>query len=94
MSEVRHSDAVFEYRCLVGHRYSARDLLAAHSEAQEKALWSAVVALEKAANLAKVVAPQFSEPVAQRLLEQGDRRLKQASEIRALLQRLDAFQPE
>jgi two-component system, chemotaxis family, protein-glutamate methylesterase/glutaminase len=93
VSEVRH-ESVFEYRCLVGHRYSTRNLLAAHSEAQEKALWSAVVALEEAANIANEVAPQFPEDAAARLRAQGDKRLKQASEIRALLQDLEPFRPE
>ena len=85
---------MYEYRCLVGHRYSTRTLLAAHSEAQEKALWSAVVALEEAANIVNVVAPQFSDEAAARLRAQGDKRLKQASEIRAILQDLDPFHPD
>ena len=93
MTEVR-LDAVFEYRCLVGHRYSTRTLLAAHSEAQEKALWSAVVALEEAANIADEVAPQFTDDSAARLRAQGDKRLKQASAIRALLQDLEPFHPD
>jgi hypothetical protein len=91
---LRHADAVYEYRCLVGHRYSTRNLLAAHSEAQEKALWSAVVALEEAANIARELAPRFSEEAAARLRLQGENRLKQASEIRAILQQLEPFQPE
>jgi two-component system chemotaxis response regulator CheB len=85
---------VYEYRCLVGHRYSTRTLLAAHSEAQEKALWSAVVALEEAANIANEVAPQFGDEAAERLRAQGQKRLKQASEIRALLQDLEPFRAE
>lgn len=93
MTELRH-DCVYEYRCLVGHRYSTRTLLAAHSEAQEKALWSAVVALEEAANIANEVAPQFPDDAAARLRAQGDKRLKQASAIRALLQDLEPFHPE
>ena len=90
---MRH-ESVFEYRCLVGHRYSTRTLLAAHSEAQEKALWSAVVSLEEAANIANEVAPQFPDDAGARLRAQGDKRLKQASEIRALLQDLEPFHPE
>jgi hypothetical protein len=78
----------------VGHRYSTRTLLAAHSEAQEKALWSAAVALEEAANIANEVAPQFAEDAGARLRAQGDKRLKQALEIRALLQDLEPFHPE
>jgi two-component system chemotaxis response regulator CheB len=94
MTELRHDDGVFEYRCLVGHRYSPRTLLAAHSEAQEKALWAAVVALEEAANLAREVSPRFNEEVAGRLRAQGDKRLKQAAEIRGVLQDLEPFQTE
>ena len=68
LTEIRHDD-ISEYRCLVGHRYSARGVLQAHSEAQEKALWAAVVALEEAANLARAVSDQFpAEPVNQRCL--------------------------
>jgi two-component system chemotaxis response regulator CheB len=93
LSEVRH-DCVYEYRCLVGHRYSTRTLLAAHSETQEKALWSAVVALEEAANIAREVAPQFGQYAAERLLAQGEQRLKQAAQIRALLQTLEPFRPD
>jgi len=93
MTEVRH-DAVYEYRCLVGHRFSTRTMLAAHSEAQEKALWSAVVALEEAANILNAVAPQFDEKAGARLRAQVDKRLKQASTIRAILQDLEPFHPE
>ena len=87
-------DSVYEYRCLVGHRFSTRTLLAAHSEAQEVALWAAVVALEEAANIANAVAPQFSDDVAARLRAQGQKRLKQGGAIRGLLDNLEPFQPD
>ena len=46
-----------EFRCLVGHMYSARTLLQAHYETQERTLWSAVVVLEEATQLINAVAP-------------------------------------
>ena len=83
-----------EYSCLVGHRYSARALLLAHSETQEKSLWAAVVALEEAANLVQQTASDFPEEVAKRLQEQAARKLQQAAEIRRILAQLEPFQTE
>jgi two-component system chemotaxis response regulator CheB len=77
-----------EFVCLVGHRYSARALLEAHSEAQEKALWSAVVALEETENIAWAVAAEFTPEVAERLREQAATRVKEAVLLREVIQRL------
>ena len=81
-----------EYSCLVGHRYSARGLLQAHSEAQEKSLWAAVVALEEAANLVREVARDFPLEVAARLQEQAAKKVDQAAAIRGILQELESFE--
>jgi len=81
-----------EYSCLVGHRYSARALLQAHSETQEKSLWSAVVALEEAANLVRETAEEFPDGVADRLREQAAKKLAQAKEIRRVLEHLEPFE--
>ena len=80
-----------EYSCLVGHRYSARGLLQAHSETQEKSLWAAVVALEEAGNLVREVADDFPDGVAVRLQEQVAKKMDQAAAIRRILQELDSF---
>jgi two-component system, chemotaxis family, protein-glutamate methylesterase/glutaminase len=80
-----------EYRCLVGHAYSPRSVLQAHSEAQEKALWAAVVALEEAANLARIVAPQFAQPIPEKLEAQAVQKLQQAAEVRGVLEHLEPF---
>jgi len=90
LTELRH-EGIYEYRCLVGHRYSAPALLAAHSETQERALWSAVLALEESAVIARELAPQFSEAVGAKLIEQAQGRLQQASDIRAILLNLEPF---
>ena len=93
LSELRNG-AISEYTCLVGHRYSPRALLTAHSEAQEKALWAAVVALEEAVNIVNRLAPQLSEEVAARLRAQVDQRIAVAVEIRNMLSRLEPFATE
>jgi two-component system chemotaxis response regulator CheB len=93
LSELRDG-AFAEYSCLVGHRYSPRALLAAHSEAQEKALWAAVVALEESANLAHRLAPRFKEETGNRLREQGNRRVEKAAIIREIASGLEPFVTE
>jgi two-component system, chemotaxis family, protein-glutamate methylesterase/glutaminase len=40
-----------EYHCRIGHVYSEQSMLAAHEEAEERALWSAVEMLEEGADL-------------------------------------------
>jgi len=82
-----------EYRCLVGHAYSARTLLQAHSDAQEKALWAAVVALEESANLVELITGQLPS-VAERLQQQAETKLRQAAEIRKVIENLEPFQTE
>lgn len=94
LSELQPEDGPREYVCLVGHRYSARALLEAHSEAQEKALWAAVVALEESVNILKAVTPQFPPDISARLKEQGAKRLEYASRIRDVLQQLEPFRTD
>jgi two-component system chemotaxis response regulator CheB len=93
MSETRNQD-LREYRCLVGHKYSARSLLEAHSDAQERALWAAVVALEESTNLVQMLRPGLPGHLAMRLEGQAERKRRQAVEIRGVLERLEAFQVE
>ena len=97
LSEITHSvdgEEIREYTCMVEHRYSARTLLNAHSDTQEKALWAAVVALEEAAALVNQVSGEFPSTIAERLEQQGEQKPKQAAEIRAVLERLETFQTE
>jgi two-component system chemotaxis response regulator CheB len=93
LSEVRQDD-LREYRCMIGHAYSPHTLLQAHSEAEERILWAAVVALEEARTLVRAVADEFSPEVARRLAAQGEDKHRLAQELRAILQRLETFQTE
>jgi two-component system chemotaxis response regulator CheB len=90
LSEIEHEN-VHEFRCLVGHAYSARSLLQAHSETQEKALWAAVVALEESAKIVQAVASELPPGVVQALETQSREKHEQAQQIRGILERLEPF---
>jgi two-component system, chemotaxis family, protein-glutamate methylesterase/glutaminase len=51
--------SIVDYRCRVGHAYSALGMADHHREAQEKALWAAAVALEEGAAIDERLAPQL-----------------------------------
>jgi two-component system chemotaxis response regulator CheB len=94
LSQIQHDEGVLEYQCLVGHAYSARALLAAHADAQEKALWAAALALEEAANIVRAVSPELPPGLAERLQRQVQVKLGQAAEIKNILERLEPFETE
>ena len=48
-----HEGNATEFECRIKHRFAPQHLLAAHEEAEEKALWAAVLALEQGATLAR-----------------------------------------
>ena len=66
-----HEGNTTEFECRIKHRFAPQHLLAAHDEAEEKALWAAVLALEQGAILAR------------RFPSNGDQE-KQAAEKQAL----------
>ncbi|HEY7387169.1 MAG TPA: hypothetical protein VH640_01585 [Bryobacteraceae bacterium] len=84
-------DGHAEYECLVGHRYSPEGLLHAHFETEERALWSAVVALEEAENIVGKVASYLPDPVRSSLESEASEKLKQAERIREILDHLTPF---
>lgn len=86
------SSEIREYKCLVGHAYTARALLEAHCDAQERALWSAVVALEEAVNLVESLIDGFPPESSERLRQQAQRKHNQAKDVRAVLDHLEPFQ--
>ena len=91
LTQVRRGDFI-EYRCLVGHSYTAGTMLASHHETEERSLWAAAVALEEAANLVKAAAPEFEPEIAARLTEQAEKKAAQAVRIREILEDLDPLQ--
>jgi len=92
LSETQEDGGPLEYRCLVGHVYSPRSLLQAHSETQEKALWAAVVALEEASQLVHSLAPDLPPDLVERLERQAQVKVRQATEVRRIIEGLEPFQ--
>jgi two-component system chemotaxis response regulator CheB len=80
-----------DYRCRVGHTYSAKSMLATHFATQEKTLYAAVVALEEGASLARRLADQFDPEFAERLRAEANDRETQADTIRQLLKHRNSF---
>ncbi len=90
LKEVR-IDHIVEFECLVGHRFSVESVLALHTEAEERALWAAAVALEEATNLVKATASQFPPEIVERLEGIAARKTEQARTIRGITQQLEPF---
>lgn len=55
---VRHGH-LMEMKCRVGHSYSGQNALAAHSDSEERILWSAIEYLEEGADLADQLAGEL-----------------------------------
>jgi two-component system chemotaxis response regulator CheB len=91
LSVVRIDDLV-EIRCLVGHAYSVKALLQAHSEAQENALWAAAVALLETATIVECISSEVSPSVLERLRAQVEKKRQQAAAIQGILEDLDPFE--
>jgi two-component system, chemotaxis family, protein-glutamate methylesterase/glutaminase len=83
-----------EYRCRVGHTYSAKSMLAEHFAAQEKALYAAVVALEEGASLANRLANGFDPELRECLLTEARDRGAEAEVVRRVLSERTSFSIE
>lgn len=92
LTEIRHDADMVEFQCLVGHRYSAKAVLNAHSDTEEKTLWSGVVALEEAATLVRAASPFLPPGVRECLAAQADERMQYAQTIREILRKLTPFE--
>ena len=80
-----------EYRCRIGHSYSARTMLAEHYGAQERAMWQSVVALEEGAVLATRMAEELEPQLRDELLGEARVAREQASQIRGMLTKRMTF---
>jgi two-component system chemotaxis response regulator CheB len=93
LTEIQEEEIV-EYECLVGHRYTPQSLLHTHAQAQERALWAAVVALEEAGNLVSAVGPHLPPTVRFSLKSEADGKGSQAAKIREIVHELTPFRTE
>lgn len=82
---------VLQFRCRVGHLFSAETLLSEQSGMVEAALWSALNALEEQADLARRIARRMrargSHQLEKRYQERSRETLQQAALIRRILER-------
>jgi two-component system chemotaxis response regulator CheB len=85
---VLEDEALVQFRCRVGHVYSLESAVAAHAEAQERTLWSAVVALEAGAELFRKAAAVSESAKASRLIAQAKTREADARSLRKILEDL------
>jgi two-component system chemotaxis response regulator CheB len=93
LREITDGD-LLSYRCHVGHGYDAHLLLGAQTETVERALWTALRALEERAALLRRMAGQerISDWLVRRWGEMAAEREAQAQAVRNLL--LDTARPE
>lgn len=80
-----------EFRCRVGHTFSARTMLAEHLATEERALYGAIVALEEGASLANRLAAHFDPATAEKLREEAQERGSQAKTLLRILTERRAF---
>jgi two-component system chemotaxis response regulator CheB len=78
-----------EYRCRVKHTYSPEAMIAAHSETEERTLWSAVVTLEEGADVAEKLAPKLPEDVRPNAEKNINRNREAARQIRCIIERMN-----
>jgi two-component system chemotaxis response regulator CheB len=90
LTEIQDGELVV-YECLVGHRYSPEALLRTHYEAEERALWAAVVGLEEAEKLVEAVTPHLSPETGKDLPRDGKEKRQQAQLVRQVLDQLKAY---
>ncbi len=83
-----------EYRCRIGHKFSPCSFLAEHFAAQEKLLWSSVVALEEGASLAQALIEEVDPGLRESLEAEARQRLQQAKTLRQLLLEQKTFSLE
>lgn len=81
---------VTEYRCRVGHAHSAASMTAPHREAQERALWAALVALEEGSVLSRHLADSGRNETYAR---EAEDKARHAETLRALITNMQDSEP-
>jgi hypothetical protein len=84
-------DGLVEIRCLVDHAYSPMSLLQAHTEAQETAIWAAIVALRETAAIVDSLSTEFPPAVFERIRIQVEKKQQQAAILEAVVADLEPF---
>jgi two-component system, chemotaxis family, protein-glutamate methylesterase/glutaminase len=85
-----HFGKVVEYRCRVGHAHSPLSMIWNHREAQERALWAALVALEEGATLSTHLAGSLGKEAYAR---EAEDKARHAETLKALIMSIKDFNP-
>jgi two-component system, chemotaxis family, protein-glutamate methylesterase/glutaminase len=81
---------VVQYRCRVGHAYSPLALSEEHHATVERSIWSAIVALEEAADIAERLTPELGD----RALEDARFKREQVAALKKVLQELNVAESD
>lgn len=87
-------DNIIRFRCHVGHAYSIESLLAEQADDVERALWSAVRALEEKASLARRMATRASQQKLAKSAAQFSERAEEAKQNADLVRQMILQQPD
>jgi two-component system chemotaxis response regulator CheB len=93
LKEMQDGELV-HYRCRVGHAFSEEALLSAQTENLETALWTALRALEEAAEQARTLADRMLQRGHSRLAQRFTRRAGEALRRAAIVRSALTYSPE
>lgn len=79
-----------QYRCRVGHAYSADSALTAHAAREENTLWTAIVLLQEGAELAAEIAQARGGEAAEQLRKEAKAKRELAERVRKVALELPA----
>lgn len=74
-----------EFRCRVGHTFSARMLVDGNSSVRERKLYEAILALEEGADIAELAAARLETSKRQELMQKAEELRRQAGSVREIL---------
>jgi two-component system chemotaxis response regulator CheB len=75
-----------EFRCRVGHVYSAHAIIEEHTAMQERKLYEAILALEEGADIAEFLAARSEQQQRERLMVEAEQLRAQSEMVKNLLQ--------
>lgn len=82
---------MFQYRCRVGHTFSADSVRAAHTAREENTLWTAIVLLQEGAEVALEIAAKRGGEEAEQLRKEAQAKRELAERVRAVVLELPSI---
>ena len=82
---------LLQYRCRVGHSFSAESALVAHSSREENTLWTAIVLLQEGAELALEIAQSKEGDGGEQLRREAKAKRELAERVRGVVVELSSI---